>query len=247
MNKNSDTLYFVAEENAKSGQLYLGSQLISWGNSESELTAKTKLSELTDVLVGEGLTNGSLLVYNTQMERWTAEPIEEVLNSTFNIMVGATETTNGMSGFVPVPTYGVLNRFLKVDGTWADTGVDNLQSQISTLVADDTGKTVRNIATDVLIKSLVPDDAQASLDSLKQIADWIASYPDSAGKMNSDIKDLQTDVSGLHATVGNFISMNIDGTTYSNITDVIKINTDNISDINERLSWRAMDSKREGE
>jgi len=40
-------------------------------------------------------------------------------NTTYNIMNGATTSTDGASGLVPAPSSGEPNRYLRSDGTWA--------------------------------------------------------------------------------------------------------------------------------
>ena len=57
--KDNDTLYFISENNASTGTLYLGNKLIAGG----EVTSATSLAELTDVLLSENIDGGSLLVY----------------------------------------------------------------------------------------------------------------------------------------------------------------------------------------
>jgi len=101
---------------------------------------------------------------------------------------------------------------IKVEGNTAGTeytvsGVDiasaaalaTAEGKINTLigsVAGDDSKSVREIANDELAKQLIAENAAESLDSLKEIADWIQSHPGEASAMNSAISDLQK----LHAT-----------------------------------------------
>ena len=62
---------------------------------------------------------------------------------------------------------------------------------INTLVGDVTGDdqmSVREIAIDVLTEKLIAEGADASLDTLQEIAAWIQSHPDDAAAMNNAIK-----------------------------------------------------------
>lgn len=69
------------------------------------------------------------------------------------------------------------------------TAVD---SKVTTLVGDDTNKSVRTIANEELAAQLIPEGAKESLDTLQEIAAWIQSHPDDASAMNQAITALQT-------------------------------------------------------
>ena len=59
--KNKDTLYFISENNASTGILYLGDVMIAGG----ELNAQDlKLNDLQDILISEGLAKGDILSFN---------------------------------------------------------------------------------------------------------------------------------------------------------------------------------------
>ena len=62
--------------------------------------------------------------------------------------------------------------------------------EISKLVGNDSGKTIRNIASEELASQLIPENAQESLDTLEEIAAWIQAHPDDAAAMNSSIGTL---------------------------------------------------------
>ena len=111
--KNANTLYFIAEPNAKSGKLYLGNKLIA-----GSINGATSLSELQDVVIEAGLDPYSILVYNGTT--WVAKPLAEVIVD-FNIpiMQGASAMAPGHSGLVPTPAAGDQDKFLKGDGSWS--------------------------------------------------------------------------------------------------------------------------------
>lgn len=102
---------------------------------------------------------------------------------------GATEvdTTGFEVGVTDVSEYFVANSF-----TSAATGkVAVLEGKMSTLIGSDTGKSVRTIANEELAAQLIPENAQASLDSLQEIAAWIQEHPGDAAAMNAAIQALQ--------------------------------------------------------
>ena len=99
--KDADTLYFISEPNAASGLLYLGNKLIS-----GSVSSATSLSDLQDVLIGAGVSSNSLLVYDATQQKWTNKTVSEIFNVIMAEMQGATASTNGVSGLVPVPHAG---------------------------------------------------------------------------------------------------------------------------------------------
>ncbi len=59
--KESDTLYFIYEEDASKGELYLGEKLIS-GGGEGQIASS--LRELSDTLIDSNLDVDSFLVFD---------------------------------------------------------------------------------------------------------------------------------------------------------------------------------------
>lgn len=71
-----------------------------------------------------------------------------------------------------------------------ETALGQLPTQVTTLIGEDAGKSVRTIANEELAKQLIAEGAAESLDTLKEIADWIQSHPGDAAAMNKAIEDL---------------------------------------------------------
>ena len=64
--------------------------------------------------------------------------------------------------------------------------------KLTTLIGDDAGKSARTIAVEELTKQLVAEGADASLDTLQEIAKWIQDHPGDAAAMNAAIETLQS-------------------------------------------------------
>lgn len=64
-------------------------------------------------------------------------------------------------------------------------------AKVDTLIGDDVNKSARTIANEELAKQLIPSTAQESLDTLKEIADWIQAHPAEVTEMNSKITALE--------------------------------------------------------
>lgn len=71
------------------------------------------------------------------------------------------------------------------------------KADVDTLIGSDTGKSVRNIASEELAAQLIPESAQESLDTLAEIAAWIQEHPDDAATMNAAITKLNGIVAGI--------------------------------------------------
>ena len=111
--KDSDTLYFIYEEDEATGELYLGSKLIAGTDCEGDHSGINTLSDLKDVLLSQNLNHNSVLVYDTNAVAWVNKPLEDL------IFVGATQQSAGVVGLVPAPDRGQTELFLRSDGTWA--------------------------------------------------------------------------------------------------------------------------------
>ena len=79
--------------------------------------------------------------------------------------------------------------------------LDTLEDKVDTLVGDDENKSARTISAEEVAKIVA--SAPESLDTLKEIADWISTHSDDAAAMNSAIVALQgKTVLGTHEVGG---------------------------------------------
>lgn len=100
-------------------------------------------------------------------------------------------------------------------GINSSSDITSLQSAINTLIGSDSSKSARAIAAEEVAKIVA--GADASYDTLKEIADWIMSDTTGAAKMASDITTLQSNKADKvsSATSGNFAGLDANG----NLTD----------------------------
>lgn len=206
--KNPDTLYFIAEDNAATGKLYLGARLIADGDTAEINTLK----ELTDVVLSAGIPNKAVLAYDAISGTWKDTPLESILSSIIELMKGATETTDGAAGLVPQPKAGQQNLYLRGDGTWDDPTVA-LSAVVSTL--DETvkknqeaheldiltllggkpkGTTIEHIVNEHIdaLVGAAPD----TFDTLEELAAWIAKHEGAI-----DIADTLSRLSAVESTL----------------------------------------------
>lgn len=195
--KSSDVLYFITDVGSATGKLYLGEKLISNG----DLSSATSMADLNDVLIGEGITDQSLLVYDATDKIWKNVSILDIFQQINAVFQGATAEANGSAGLVPAPIAGQENLFLRGDATWANPVAD-VESTLNTLIGTDTNLSIREIASDEAATQVATIIANApeEFDTLKEIADWIANNP-GAG----DVADLVTKVDNLDKVVNGTI------------------------------------------
>lgn len=250
--KSSDTLYFISDTGSASGKLYLGAKLISNG----ALSSATSLGQLNDVLIGEGITDQSILVYNATENRWENKSILDIFLAINEVFKGASDEKDGVAGLVPAPTTGQQNLFLRGDATWADPvagvmgTIGEIQTQIQTIVGEDLNKSMRAIAQAEASAAVATVVAQApeQFDTLKEIADWIQANQgavDVAGlttrvnTLENTIFGIEADegtsteaVPGLQAIVSN-LQIKVNG-----IEGTIATHTSDITEIKEAIKWQ---------
>lgn len=154
--KDSDTLYFVAEKDAVVGKLYLGEILISGSTNESGVV--DYLSELKDVDT-TGAVQNSVLGFDVASQTWRVMDISSAL--TISVMGGATAETAGTQGLVPAPAAGEHEYFLRGDGTWAPIEIPEVSTtqifEVELIVSTDEDGNKTKEEHDVAIARIVGD------------------------------------------------------------------------------------------
>lgn len=237
--KDSDTLYFISEQEADRGVLYLGDKLIS-----GSLTANMSLSDLNDVVINAGVEAGSLLYYDGS--RWVNKSLSEIFEIIVGTMVGATATKDGKSGLVPVPVAGQQDLYLQGNGTWSNPTavvvqqISLLTGQVGTLIGNDTNKSVRDIATEEVSK--VVANAPEAFDTLKEIADYLADHPTETGIVNRLTaleNTVYTENTGLVPVVSNLVnSVNSLNTQVTSNSLTLNEHDTRITNLESNLKWR---------
>lgn len=250
--KSSDTLYFISDTGSASGKLYLGAKLISNG----ALSSATSLSQLNDVLIGEGITDQSILVYNASENRWENKSILDIFLAMNEVFKAADDENDGAAGLVPAPVAGQQNLFLRGDATWADPvagvmeTIGEIQTQIQTMVGEDLNMSMRAIAQAEASAAVATIVAQApdQFDTLKEIADWIqanqgavdvAGLTTRVGTLENVIFGVEADeeagteaVVGLQTVVSN-LQVQLNG-----VEETVATHTSDITEIKEAIKWQ---------
>ena len=208
-----DTLYFISEVGGTEGVLYLGNKVI--GGSSSIDFNNFSIDALKDVLITEGLTDKSLLIYQADSENWT--------NISFNdlLFVGATQNSSGIGGLVPPPSLGQTKLFLRSDGKWIAMSDDELRAQVQVISGQvQSNQTAINALSSSIDTKIAA--AIASLLTLKKVdsVDNIDVSATDASKYlymvpNGDIYDEYVVINGQLEKIGD-TSVNLDG--YATVT-----------------------------
>ena len=119
----------------------------------------------------------------TAAKTYTDAKVKTVSDLVGTIPEGATAST--VVGYVDEKTAGIAS----------DAALQALDGKVTTLIGSDTNKSARTIAAEETAKIVA--GADASYDTLKEIADWISSHSTDAAAMNSAIVALQGIVDGI--------------------------------------------------
>ena len=123
----------------------------------------------------------------TAAKNYTDAKVKTVSDLVGTLPEGATAST--VVGYVDEKTAGIAS----------DAALQDLNGKVTTLVGEDTNKSARAIAAEETAKIVA--GADASYDTLKEIADWISSHSTDAAAMNSAILALQAIVDGIGGEV----------------------------------------------
>lgn len=174
LTKDEDTLYFIAEQGATRGALYLGNKLISGGGTSNVVS----LQDLEDVLIGANIPSDAVLVYNSDNDVWEPVALATALADIIEPMTGATATENGLAGLVPQPLAGQQTLFLRGDATWANP-TSAVENSLNNLISDLYGTDVEGSSIRSIVNSAIDDlvgNAPTTLDTLEELANWVTEH-----------------------------------------------------------------------
>lgn len=221
--KDKDTLYFISEDKATSGVLYLGDKIIGDGSGNGTISGNLSLKDFTDIIISENIEPDSLLVFDGDENKWVNKKASDVLDIITEVFRGASTTEDGEVGLVPIPKAGEHEFFLRGDGTWAPapkTDISGLQSQVQVLIGENAGMSVM----DIIAQALIPENASEALDSLTEISAWIQSHPEDAAAINSSLTSVKNAVFDIVGPEGQVLTEGL-LTKVTNINNILNDST----------------------
>ena len=173
---------------------------VSVVDKKVDITVPTKVSELTNdagYLTEEKDTTYDLSTVPSQPNNSveiTLTPSEGVADVIGIKGSGSTTVTTDENGNIVVET-----NVTPFDDTQLKASIKANTDAITVLNGEGTGSVKKTVADEI---AKVVGDAPASLDTLKEISDWISSHSESAAAMNSAIQTNASDIANLAALVG---------------------------------------------
>lgn len=208
--RDNNTLYFVTN----TGELYLGNTLIADKTGDYAAAIANAINAL-DATVNSGDDNlvkitvtqedgklTSVTVDDTKLDTaladyYTKEEVEDLVS---DLDVGALE---GRMDAVEEDITAINNAttgILAQAKGYTDTEVGKVQANVTTLIGDDTGTSVRAIAANEVAKIVA--GADENFDTLKEVSDWIASDTEGAAAMQNAIAAIKKEIGGTQNTEG---------------------------------------------
>lgn len=192
--KNASTLYFICEPDADRGILYLGDKIIGDGVG-SNVDVMTGATSETDGAAGlvPAPEAGEQELFLSGSGKWLdpTEPIKDFFN--FEELPDGVESIgdliNSLAEDATKEAIETIIGEVPEDST-VMAEIEKIQDSIDTLNGgpDDEGS-IANIAAAEVAKIVA--DAPEDFDTLKEIADWITSNPDSVPALNSRVTNLE--------------------------------------------------------
>ena len=162
------------------------------GSSSVDDSTITQIqSDINDI---KGALDNKALASDLTALSNTVTEVQSALNGK-----ASTETVEALTGRVGAVEGSITSINEALDSKLEASDLSALEGKVTTLIGVDADKSVRTIASEEVAK--VIDGAPATFDTLKEIADWIASHPNSVAEINSRLTSVEENVSTLSSTV----------------------------------------------
>lgn len=208
---NIDSFADVVTELAKkqdAGDYATKSEAQGYANAKDNAIAEAKASG--DAAQVTANANAQAIEAINHVDTGILAQAKSYTNTEVGEVQTAVDTLSEKVGTVPEgqTVMGIIDTIQEnaYDDTEIQTKIDTVSGKVDTLVGEDANKSVRTIANEELAKQLIAEGADASLDSLQEIAAWIQSHPDDAAAMNAAIEALETKVDTGDKTVSAYVT-----------------------------------------
>ena len=135
-------------------------------------TTLSIVDKVVDLLIAEGTKDGTIKFNNVDIA------VRGLMALAYKANVSEEELEEALKA--------------KINGMATSTDLSALTTKVTTLIAEDVGKSVRKIANEELSKQLIAENADEAMDTLEELSAWFQSHPGEVGDINKKINDLIT-------------------------------------------------------
>ena len=177
-------------------------QLVTAGGEPNKLegvkvngAALAIADKMVDILIATGTKNGTIKVNNADVA------VAGLMALAYKAQVSQADLDDALAAVIAAKA--------------EQSDLSALSTKVTTLVGQDTGKSVRAISAEEVAKIVA--GAPESYDTLKELADWLAQHETDAAGMNSAIQTNKKDIAGLKTLIGSIP----EGAASDNLVDYI--------------------------
>ena len=167
--------------------------------SDADASALQDAKDYADGLADNYDAAGSATTAESNAKAYAKEYTDALANGQVKTNTGDITTMKGQIAALEAGTYDDTEVRGLVQGNTDAIAVTD--GKVNTLIGEDTGKSVRAITLEEVAKILNDNDS-SDIDTLEEIAAWIASHPDSVAELNAKISENETAINNLKALVG---------------------------------------------
>lgn len=167
--------------------------------SDADASALQDAKDYADGLADNYDAAGSATTAESNAKAYAKEYTDALANGQVKTNTGDITTMKGQIAALEAGTYDDTEVRGLVQGNTDAIAVTD--GKVNTLIGEDTGKSVRAITLEEVAK-ILNDNDPSDIDTLEEIAAWIASHPDSVAELNAKISENETAINNLKALVG---------------------------------------------
>lgn len=166
---------------------------------DADASALQDAKDYADGLADNYDAAGSATTAESNAKAYAKEYTDALANGQVKTNTGDITTMKGQIAALEAGTYDDTEVRGLVQGNTDAIAVTD--GKVNTLIGEDTGKSVRAITLEEVAK-ILNDNDPSDIDTLEEIAAWIASHPDSVAELNAKISENETAINNLKALVG---------------------------------------------
>lgn len=177
------------------------------------------------------------------MKQYVDAEIAKVATSeAFNALTGRVSTLEGEIVTERGRIDGIINTTVPAleQSIATEKGrIDVLAPKVETLIGSDANMSARAIVQDEVAKQLQSENITESFDTLKEMAEYLSSHPDTVTEMNDAIKQNADDIDAIEKELENLATSENLGTLEENLGKLevrVKANEDAVATVDSRIS-----------